>query len=238
MRPNVMLAIPTFTGNIDYKCTGSLIKAACILQQSGIDLHLGFLPDLQFVDVARNFQVTSFLQDKPECTHLFFVDDDVGFPPEKMLEFLNHDLPIVGGCYPLRKDGPQEYAVKLNCDDYQLKQKNGLIKAYHIPMGFTCIRRDVIEKIASESEVYTFAHRYEQNKTIFDVFSRGPMDGEYTGEDIMFCMKAIGAGFDIWVDPNIQFSHRGAKHWVGIFANAVNATLAKDDRVSVVEEAA
>lgn len=237
MQPSVFFAIPTFTGLLDYKCTGALMAAVGHLTERGISSRTWFMPNLQFVDVARNFQVTAFLQDCPECTHLFFIDDDVGFPPEKVVEFVLRDEDIVAGVYPMRKDGPQEYPVMLNFDDYSIVHKLGLLKAQRVPMGFCCIRRNVIEKLAAEGDTYVFAHRDELLKTVFNVFQRGPIDGEYHGEDVLFCMKAIRAGFNIWVDPDIQFTHRGYKHWAGTFRNAVQATMDKDPRYKVVEAA-
>lgn len=197
------------------------------LTEAGISSTAWFLPGLQFVDVARNFIVTEFLQNHSDKTHLFFIDDDVGFSPvDKVVEFINRPEDIVAGIYPLRKDGPpQEYPCMLDFEGDTLKEADHLVKGIQIPMGFTCIRRHVLEALARKCETYSFPHAEEGDKTVYNIFERGPIDQIYMGEDVHFSRKVQEAGFSIWVDPDIDFTHRGSKVWRGRFRNAINEYL-------------
>ena len=39
-----------------------------------------------------------------EADSLFFLDDDIGWPPEKVLAFLERDEPILFGVYPKKQE--------------------------------------------------------------------------------------------------------------------------------------
>jgi hypothetical protein len=41
------------------------------------------------------------------------------------------------------------------------------------------------------------------------LFALEVYEGEFWGEDYVFCRRAAEAGVDIWVDPMIEFNHAG-----------------------------
>lgn len=235
-KPQVLFAVPTFSGYVAYEFAGAMTIAACLLTKHGIINSTLYLPGLQFVDVARNFLVTDFLQKHETKTHIFFIDDDVGgFPAEKVLEFVTRSEDVVAGIYPLRQDGPAQYPVMLEFSDGVLVEQNGLVKAKRIPMGFTCIRRKVIEKLAAAADTYLFAQKDDDVRTVFNIFQRGPLNGEYVGEDVMFSWLCTDFGIDLWVDPDVSFTHRGSKRWEGTFRNAVNSYFAGTNKVATAK---
>lgn len=238
-RPYVFFAIPTFDAKLAFECAGSLMGAAAKLTEHGVSSTVFFLPRLQFIDVARNIQVTEFLQNHDDKTHLFFIDDDVGFPSEKVVEFIARDKDVIAGVYPLKKDGNKvEFPAEVDYTNNEITEDNGLVKALHAPCGFMCIKRHVLEKLASEAETYAFYHADEGEKTIFDIFKRGPFDGKYYGEDTLFCDLVRQAGFEVWIDQHIKFSHQGTKSWTGTFANAVAQAKALKSEIDATIAAA
>ena len=46
---------------------------------------------------------------------------------------------------------------------------------------------------------------------------------QFWGEDFFFAERWREMGGQIWVDPNITFTHRGSKGWVGNFMDAIKA---------------
>ena len=85
----VVFATPTLDCKPAFEMVGSMERVATMLALAGVQNAHIFWPGLQFVDSARNYLVKQFLEDFPNAEFLFFIDDDIGFPPQKVLEFLN-----------------------------------------------------------------------------------------------------------------------------------------------------
>lgn len=248
----VVFCTPTynFSGTLEF--CGSVAQTVALLMQRNIPHAFMFRGGLCFVDVARNLCCDSFLRDFPDATDLFFLDDDVGFPGAKVIEFLDRPEDIVCGIYPKKSDSP-EYPVTMKIDDAgKMIEKNGMHAAVNIPGGFLRIKRHVIEKMAAASERYDFYDKTDGIRNIANIFETGMQknyapvraaletlannptpencelakqvlaqpicDGQYWGEDSVFSRKALEMGFDIWVDSNIEFTHRGQKKWSGNFS--------------------
>ncbi len=52
------------------------------------------------------------------------------------------------------------------------------------------------------------------------LFATEVWEGEFWGEDYVFCRRARQAGFKIWIDPTIALDHAGVK---GAFIEALTA---------------
>lgn len=168
----------------------------------------------QFIAKARNKIVSEFLQNYPMATHLFFLDDDISWPAKKAIEFLERDLDIIAGVYP-KKQEQRDFPVELEADKTTgaLVEVNGLVKARAVPTGFMCIKRRVLEALAEQSGIFRETEADGIQKEFYNIFRTGVMNEEFNGEDYLFCMNAQALGFDIWVDPDIEFTHRGNKKW-------------------------
>ena len=210
-----------------------MMQTIALLARQGIESANIFWPGLQFVDSARNFIIGKFLEDYPNAEFLFFIDDDIGFPAQKALEFLSRPEDIVAGVYPMKTEGP-EYAAFLCLEEDQqtLHQRNGLHRATLVPFGFMRVRRRVIEALARKSETYTLPGAGGSLQICINVVDRGNRDpvtgqkcGEFIGEDAWFCARAMHEGFEIWVDTDVEFDHRGVKRWNGNFRGHIAAVM-------------
>lgn len=68
------------------------------------DIHVEFLLEgrISIVSHARNRLVQRFLLET-NCSHLLFIDDDIGFNADHLMQMLNFsNLPVVGALYPQR----------------------------------------------------------------------------------------------------------------------------------------
>lgn len=223
--PYVVFGIPTFTSHVSYEFAGCFAQAMHWMGQEGIKCAFIFMPDMQFVEVARNTIVKKFLEEYPDGTDLFFIDDDLGFAPTmKVVEFIKRDEDIIAGVYPKRSDNFQfhvAFDLEHTGENVTFVERNGLLRANQIAGGFLRIKRGVVERLASESPTYGVVQPDGSSMAVFDVFDRGVIDGEFVGEDTYFCRKALAAGFDIWVDPNIEFHHRGSTKWSGCIGDEI-----------------
>ncbi len=57
----------------------------------------------------------------------------------------------------------------------------------------------------------------------FDVFQTGiGLDGKWWGEDYAFCHKWQALGGQIWIDPDILFTHSGRNSWTASLAGTLS----------------
>lgn len=265
-----MFAIPTLSYGNCVEFTRSMHETSWRLTKMAIDHSIRTVGGNSFVAMARNSLVSDFLEDKfyEKFTDFFFIDDDVGWPPDKAVEFLLRDEDIVAGVYP-RKYDPIDYPCSLmSKDGCLIENGTGLVQATGVPTGFMRIKRHVLEKMYADSPTYTEEVQVEGLKARRHVFRAGflpemkrfyredadPTDdaktfakqlrgassknaarlldrfaaqqydkipticgeGGWRGEDFQFCADWIQRyGGEIWVDPNIDFTHRGTKMWKG-----------------------
>lgn len=232
MQCKPLFATPCLSSYVAYEFAGSCSKMSGALARKNIEHYHIFLPGIPFVDAARNFLLTQFLSDFPDATDLFFLDDDIGFPEHKVLEFLEREEEIVCGAYPMKTDKGKQFPVVLKLEDGKPIHRNGLYQANAIPGGFLRIKRSAVEKLAKDCDTYAFAEQDRGPRAIFSVFDMGPLRGEYVGEDHYFSHKCFDKGIDIWIDPNIDFQHRGTKRWEGNFSPILLQWIAQEEAKS------
>lgn len=200
----VLIATPTFDGNVCADYVLSLLNT-----REKLDFDLCLIPGVHFADTARDLAAARFLES--DASHLFFIDADLGWQADAVQRLIAHDKDVIGGAYPIKHD-QRHYPVI--CDG---EAQGGLIKATGLPGGFLCIKRKVIERIAETVPHYKKA----MGNRLLDVpaiFARAFVGNQMIGEDFMFCRRAADAGFELWLDPDIDFSHNGAKAWRGNYA--------------------
>lgn len=83
---SIFLAVPMFGG----QCNGTFAKSICDLHvlctAHGIKLDTYFLFNESLIQRARNYCADAFL--RSDCTHLLFVDADIGFNAQDVLTML------------------------------------------------------------------------------------------------------------------------------------------------------
>ena len=99
----IFLAVPMYAG----QCAGIFCKSVAELTATclryGIELKQFFLFNESLITRARNYCVDEFL--RSDCTHLMFIDSDIGFSGEAVLTLLalaSEDSPydVICGPYP------------------------------------------------------------------------------------------------------------------------------------------
>jgi O-methyltransferase len=213
--PNVIFATPTLSHSFSAHFMRSMQETLWMCAANGITTGCMVRPGDCFVDKARNKLVSDFLREFPGTENFFFLDDDIGWPPEKAIEFIRRPDPIVAGVYPKKSeeiDWPCTFA--LDKDKGDLIESQGLILATMIPTGFMRVKRHVLEKLCFESAVFTDQAPDGDLQEFFYLFESGRGgDGKFWGEDYTFCRKAQAAGYYLWVDPAITFKHMGLRTW-------------------------
>ena len=160
---------------------------------------------------SRNQLTASFLAS--DCTHLLFIDCDLVFTPEHVARILAHDVPIVGGLYPKKQEGPVEWV--LNTALVETKPTpTKLQEVRYVGTGFMCIKREVITAMIARYPEIEFTADYGTRRQEHDLWPMGVYvyhDGgrRYLSEDYFFCQRAIDMGLPVLADTGCVLSHVG-----------------------------
>jgi hypothetical protein len=168
IQPNLMIATPT--SHLTPLYIHSMEQFCEAARRIGMGMSI-YRETGDGIVRARNRSVARFL--KSDCTHLFFIDDDIGFSVDDAMTLISCGLDVVCGVYPKKEidwnavvlavqqgvpaDKLAERASTLcfgrSGDGTQAKvlvdNKTGhrFVRIHDGPTGFMCIRRHVIEKM-------------------------------------------------------------------------------------------
>lgn len=207
---HIMIATPAYDGKVELQYALSLANTVHLLKSNGVKVTLRLVKSGSLLVAERNRIIQEFWES--DCTHLLCIDSDLGWPEHAVLAMLDVNKEFVGGVYPARgQNGLFLFRPVMNPDKTLVTEKH-LLKMDYIPSGFILLSKSLIAKMRDKfPELY-----YEpKNKSVlnpekaFCFFDTELWEGEFWGEDYVFCRRAREAGADIWVDPLIQFNHAG-----------------------------
>lgn len=177
----LFLATPMYGG----QCAGMFAKSvadlssACV--QYGIHLQMYFLFNESLITRARNYCCDEFM--RSDCTHMMFVDSDIGFNPQDVLALLalsSDDSPydVIGGPYPKKCISWEKikHAVDKGVadkdpnvlenfvGDYVFNPKGGQqtialnepVEVLEIGTGFMMLRKQTLRKFAEAFPQYSY----------------------------------------------------------------------------------
>ena len=146
--------------------------------------------------IAENRNWLAIQAIKNECTHLFFVDDDMIFPSDTLTRLLAHQKDIVGVAYHPRFEIDKDTHKPLDKTHIiTLKQEGSteLFECEAVGTGVMLIDVKIFEKT---KRPWFEIHNHETGYTTM-------------GEDWHFCKVAREAGFTVWCDPSLEIGHLG-----------------------------
>ena len=128
------------------------------------------------------------------CTHVFFLDDDVAFKPDTLMRLLSHNVNMVTGLYLMRNYPHRpilfDYSNdKGECHHVTLEQQTGLIEVVNTGLGCVLINTEVFK--AMEKPWITL----------------GELERDHWCDDISFFNRARAAGFKLFCDFSILVGH-------------------------------
>lgn len=205
----IMIATPAYSGrvNAQYAISLSDTRLALLANKIGVDVQIAISGSLLVAE--RNRIVELFWQS--DCTHLLCIDSDLGWPAEAVIAMIQKDKEFIAGVYPSRKAINDFTFRPCFNPNGSLVTDGNLIKVEYIPAGFMMISKSAIEKMRDKFPElhYSPKHDSNQSESAYCFFDTEVFEGEFWGEDYVFCRRASQASVDIWVDPYIQFDHDG-----------------------------
>lgn len=217
MPANILIFVPCFGGQLTSHTFTSVVALHQAFAQKGIG---GALSTFSFPDIGelRNMALSLWYDTMPQSTHLLFVDADMGFTPELVLDMLLFDHPMVGALYPKRAY-PISWAAS-GGPEKQAPVKAGFMKVEGLGMGCFLIRRDAVTKMLEaypelsdeRLEIHSMREMIANSggKRLIRAFD--PIDDPKTGrisEDLSFCRRWNDLGGEVWAAVMHRVQHVG-----------------------------
>jgi hypothetical protein len=234
-KPIVFLATPMYGGMCTGTYTAALMQTPMTFSKAGVQLYYTYMMNESLITRARNSLAYDFLAS--QATHLMFVDADIGFKPEDIVEMVKRDVDICCGLYPKKeihwgrvaeavskgvpqdqlKDHTGTFVVNLVGNERQEVKINELMEISNGGTGFMLIKREVFEALADKvpeynNDMYLAVDTERKPRIIKEYFATSidpDSNNRLLSEDYHFCKLARQHGFKIHAAPWVQLSHTG-----------------------------
>ena len=203
----IFLATPMYGGN----CSGFYTKSIADLQkfctQNDIHLHLYYLFNESLITRARNYCVDEFL--RSDCTHMMFVDSDIGFwfmDVIKLLYLCNPEegKDIVTGPYPKKTVAWEKVATAVKAGHADNNPFN--LQEFAGDYVFNPVRNQKSFKVNEPVEIMEGGTGFMMiHRSVFDDYAEAYPELKYrpdhTRTDNFSGDRMITAFFDCVIDP-------------------------------------
>ncbi len=231
MAHHILICLPTYSEEVHVNFAFSLLDLTRAITDAGSTYQTMHVASSQIIR-ARNF-FANYLLNRPEFTHLLFLDTDMRFPAAGVMRLLAADKAIAGLAYPFRKmhlDQPitvedsgltvrqllEKYAdftvAPLTDDEGNVTFKGGFIEAEHVGTGVFLAKREAFEATIPFTECFAPPTQYASmlpNDAFYGFFETVEHNRVYQGEDISFCRRARQAGMQIFALIDETVVHYG-----------------------------
>jgi hypothetical protein len=204
-----MVATPAYGGLVhtDY------VMTVLDLARTGVPFSLVTMGNESLITRARNALLSAF-HARRECTHLLFLDADVGLDAEGIVRMLAHGRDVVAAPVPLKGRGPR--GERLFNVGHAVGEDGPLTLHERVGTAALMLSRRAVDALVLEAKAD--GRVYDRMSTLsgdpgtrvhYDVFRVGVVDGEYVSEDYWACDTLRRLGHPIHVDPAIVVRHHG-----------------------------
>jgi hypothetical protein len=231
----LFLGTPTQHGLVSSVYANAVASLHYKFASAGMNVSIGNITGSCYVADARNQTVDQFLE--TDCTHLLFVDSDIGFNPDYVFHFLHFmeqmpECKIMGAQYPKKSidwatvvkaiktgmpaemlpyvasEGTVSYLTDENGNVIPPKSKEEAERPFEVKELATGFM--MIKREIFETYQRTYPERlFDKDRWMY--FQCEVMAGQekYIGDDFFFCRQMRAAGEKIWLCPWMDISHHG-----------------------------
>lgn len=237
--PKLFISTPCYDAMMTMQYTMSLLNLIHFLNTKHINFVIDFTGNESLIPRARNNSLGKFKNS--DCTHLLFIDSDIEFPSEAVLDLLNFDKDVVCCSYPkkgfnwnrfmysMQQTGSNESLDSRGLDfayNAMLDDKNGIIqngdhiRVCHASTGFMLIKKEIVTKLWNkhrELEIVT-DNTSQVDEVICGLFCCKIKNKQYLSEDYSFCDRVNEINGEVWINVKHNLNHIG-KH---VFRSDIN----------------
>ncbi len=213
MSRHITVAVPAYAGTVHLLTLRSLLNDLVALAGRGDRFTLIDYCGSAVIQDSRAEICAEFLES--DSTDLVFVDHDVSWQAGGLLRLLGHDVDVVAGSYPFRRD-PIVFPIRWLQEQKELwaDPATGLLEVGGVPGGFLRIRRTALQRMTDAYQQLAYDHKIS-GKTIIGLFEPYRIGKTKLSEDYSFCARWRDLGGKVWVDPEISMAHTGNKTFEG-----------------------
>ncbi|HNV11833.1 MAG TPA: class I SAM-dependent methyltransferase [Propionibacteriaceae bacterium] len=211
----LFVATPCYGKTVTEAYLLSAIATVAELDKHGIPFTWATVGNESLVTRARNYLVAQFMAGK--CSHMLFLDADIGWDAQAVMRLLTLDHDFVVGAYRKKMD-KREYTVNWTPDaatKLNQCQECGCVEILDGPAGFMFLSRSVFERMFAAFQHLKYELKIHNpmsptyDETTFALFDCQLHDGGYWGEDYVFCQRWRSLGGQVWLDPSARLDHWG-----------------------------
>ena len=230
------VATPAYGCLVTTSYLASLLNLQIECARRGISIIFDIIGNESLVQRARCLLAERFAK-ATDATHLLFIDADIGFSPDAVINLIEADKAVASCVYPKKNINWGLLARKVNDDggskeplrqmglDFNINLrnarssvKNGFLSVLDTATGFLLIKREVIETMKEHYRDSLFAvndihgiSNVENYVAIFDCMI-DPDTRRYLSEDYAFCRRwqQMDPKNEIWIDVRTPLSHTGS----------------------------
>lgn len=226
-QPGVMIAIPSYTGQVCMGTMRSLLSDMIDLMKAGFRVRLHDESGGAEIARAREDMVSVFMAS--DYDHLVMVDADVCWQEGAIRRLISHGYDFAAAAYPRRED-PISFPVQFDdATNVEMDDMTHCIKARAVAAGFIVLSRAALQKMTKEFASLKYQSSKGNGRDAWLLFSTLKDGDNVLSEDLSFCKRWRDIGGSIWVDPGIMMGHIGPKVFVGNLGHFEEVDNAKAD---------
>lgn len=244
-KAKVCIATPCYRGDFTAEYVHALFQL--INDNSDAQAHISY--EFIYVDYAdivtsRNYLLSKFYYNKPDCTHLLFIDNDMGFDPTLIHQMINLRESVVGVVAPARsidlqklhKDASNNYKKAYNkalrfigaptATASHHKRNKNFSAVSQCGTGIMLISRKCITKMTKLMPEIIDEEKFKKtaygNKfpKFLTAFNKIELDDKELSEDLSFCHRWVqGCGGVVYVGNNFNIKHVGKMTITGNYSD-------------------
>ena len=231
MSKKIFISTPCYDAMMTMQYTISLLNLVTFLNKYKIDFVIDFIGNESLITRARNNSLGKFMNS--DCTHLLFIDSDIEFPAQAVLDLLIFDKDVTCCAYArkgynwnkltysMRHDITSKESLESRGLDFtynaiyneknELIKESNFIKVKQASTGFMMIKKEIVEKLYKkhkELDIITDNLSNADNK-ICGLFCCMIKNKQYLSEDYSFCERVNDIGGSVWINIKHNLNHIG-----------------------------
>lgn len=248
---NIVIGVPSMRGTIMTHTAAALIKTTTLLNEIGVVSNF-INVDSAEITVVRN-SIASYVAHHDHFTHLLFIDDDMTFEAETIVDLLRANKDVIGAVCPRRilmldafYEAAKQGRTLAECtaaatsfvtryiNSEKVEVKEGVFPLRGIGMAVTLIKRDCLMKMIETNAVVqreqpkTIGPDSLGNTTTWSFFDSMPNEdgSNVLSEDYSFCERWISrCGGEVFGMANRKIGHIGPYIFAGTYLDRLKLGL-------------
>lgn len=241
---HIFVATPMYGGLANQRFVESAMTFMNHCREENISISFAFMGNESLITRARNALTHEFL--KTPCTHLFFIDADIGFRSFDAIRMIKADVDIIAGVYPKKdinwpaiaqavKDGVPVSELPSHGGDFVINVEHVPPEGIRVPTdqpfevanagtGMMLIKRRVFEELKPIVPQYinnmTTQNRGLIHEEMIHEFFATSIDEKHRvllSEDYHFCQLWKKNGGRVHIAPWANLTHNGTYEFAGHF---------------------